>query len=140
MEFNIEKCYNENKQIELKNAESFYIYLKLVRIKPDIKAIKKYIKDGNDPSVYDNYAITWASLYGHTEIVKLLIKDKRVDPTIYDNQAIKHACHYNRKGVINLLLSDKRVDPSTENNSAIKWASNHKRPHIVYAKLNNFYL
>jgi ankyrin repeat protein len=33
---------------------------------------------GIDPSDDDNYAIRWASLNDHTEIVKLLLKDPRV--------------------------------------------------------------
>ena len=45
-------------------------------------AVLKLRKEGNaDPSALDNWLIRWAAHNGHTEIVRELLRDRRVDPT-----------------------------------------------------------
>ena len=57
----------------------------------DLAKFSEYCAKGNaeavkamllhvDPGVRDNYAIKWAAKNGHSEVVKLLLADKRVDP------------------------------------------------------------
>ena len=91
----------------------------------------KLLKKGFNPSLDDNYAIKWASEYGHIEIVKLLLADKRVDPSDNNNLAIRWASYKGHLEVVKLLLADKRVDPSAENNYAIRWASNNDLLEVV---------
>lgn len=71
----------------------------------------------------NNSAIRWASKNGYSEIVELLLADKRVDPTAQDNYAIRRASARGRVEVVKLLLADKRVDPSGKALEYIKFLS-----------------
>ena len=75
----------------------------------DISVIERYIREGGDPSFANNTAIQWASVNGHTEVVKLLLSDKRVDPSADNNIAIRSASNYGHRDVVKLLLEDDRV-------------------------------
>ncbi len=66
----------------------------------------------------------WASENGNLEVVKLLLKDKRVDPSVQNNSAIVWASQYGHLEVM-LLLADKRVNPSDKNNDAIALATRY---------------
>src|SRR4051794_37732016 len=69
-----------------------------------------------------------ASYNGHTDIVKLLLKDNRVNPSADKNHgkiesnlsdnttAIQEATRNKHIDVVKLLLQDNRVDPSDDNN------------------------
>ena len=64
----------------------------------------------------NNYAIQFASYYGHEKVVKLLLSDERIDPSAHNNSAIQYASH--KKGnekVVELLLSDERVREKWKN-------------------------
>lgn len=69
-----------------------------------------------DPSTNDNYAIKWASYYGHLEVVKLLLSDPRVDPNVDDKYALRWANYYRHREIVNLLMGTdfykKRTNPS----------------------------
>jgi Ankyrin repeats (3 copies) len=73
----------------------------------------------------------WASNNGHLEIVKELLKDKRVDPSDDNNYAIRWASENGHLEVVKELLKDKRVDPSANNNEAIRWASQYGHLEVV---------
>ena len=75
----------------------------------DISEVERYIREGDDPSDDDNYAIQRASGNGHTDVVKLLLSDKRVDPSADNNTAIQLATKYGHRDVVRLLLEDDRV-------------------------------
>ena len=49
------------------------------------------MRDGKDPSEYNNIPIRWASQNGHVEIVEVLLKDARVETSAGDNDAIRLA-------------------------------------------------
>jgi hypothetical protein len=53
----------------------------------NVKAIRAMLLS-RDPSEDLSYALRVATHYGHTEIVRVLLKDKRVDPTAFDNAAL----------------------------------------------------
>ena len=84
-----------------------------------------------NPSLYNNIAIRLASYHGHSEIVKLLLQDKRADPSDQNNQAIIWASAEGRTEIVEILLKDKRVDPSAYNNQAIRLASDGGHTEIV---------
>jgi ankyrin repeat protein len=52
-----------------------------------------------------------ASYNGHSKVVELLLKDKRVDPSDCDNDAIKWASKNGHLEIVKLLSEDKRVNP-----------------------------
>jgi ankyrin repeat protein len=63
-----------------------------------------------DPSTKRNKAIRLASYHGHIDVVRELMKDKRVDPSDYNNQALTWANEKGNFQIARLLLSDTRVD------------------------------
>jgi ankyrin repeat protein len=85
--------------------------------------VKECIKKGIDPGEFipyywketmerqnlNNWAIWAASELNHIEIVKLLLKDKRVDPSENENKALIWAQRNKNKNMIKLLLKDQRV-------------------------------
>jgi hypothetical protein len=77
--------------------------------------VEDCLKQGINPSIFDNAAIWWASNEGKLEIVKLLLKDPIVDPTIGNNVNINNnfplygALHYKHFDIVRELLKDKRV-------------------------------
>ncbi len=90
-----------------------------------------------DPSVKDNYAIKLASENGCTEIVRLLLKDRRVDPRADNNYSIRFASIHGCTETVRLLLEDEMIegkrnaDPSANNNFAIKWTSRNGHTETV---------
>lgn len=57
-----------------------------------------------------DYTMMKAIQKDKTEVVKLLLQDKRVDPSAEDNYAIRWASANGREEVVKLLLKDKRVE------------------------------
>ena len=85
--------------------------------------VKRLIQQGVDPSDAENQAIRLSSMYGHLDVVKLLLKDPRVDPSDDSNEAIRLASENGHTDVVKELLKDPRVDPSDKNNFAIRSVS-----------------
>ena len=57
-----------------------------------------------------------AAELGRIEVLKALLKDKRVEPQAYDNRALKYAMKYKRWDSVELLLKDDRVLKSLKGN------------------------
>jgi ankyrin repeat protein len=76
--------------------------------------VQEALDEGADPSKDNNFAILLASGNGNLEIVKLLLKDKRVNPAARNNLAIQCASYNGYLEVVKLLLSDKRVRDSLD--------------------------
>jgi len=95
-----------------------------------IDKVKRLIAEG-DPSVNDNQAIQWTSSWGYTEVVQLLLQDRRVDPSAGNNSSIQWASRYGYTGIVRLLLQDRRVDPSDGNNWSIRGASQKGHLEVV---------
>lgn len=94
-----------------------------------VKIVLFFLREGMDPSVYDNQAIQWASEEGNLEVVRLLLTDPRVDPSAKNNLALKLTLEENHPKVVKLLLDDSRVrevkgklNPHREINRRIKIA------------------
>ncbi len=95
------------------------------------KFLELYKVSKLDMSFDDNESIGWASIKGHTEIVKILLEDPRVDPSDRNNLAIRLASENGHIEIVKLLLKDPRVDPSDYNNYAIIYASTKGHAEIV---------
>jgi len=67
-------------------------------------------KNWVDPSDENNEAIILAVLNERTEIVKILLQDKRVDPSAGGNYPIAIAADRGYTEIVKMLLNDKRVD------------------------------
>jgi ankyrin repeat protein len=96
-----------------------------------LESVRFVINDGIDPSADNNYAIRKASEHGRLEVVKELLKDKRVDPAANINYAIENASNNGHLEVVKELLKDNRVDPSVRNNYAIVSASEYGHLEVV---------
>lgn len=82
--------------------------------------VQELLDNGFDPSYNHNISIYTASNYGHTNIVKILIDDKRVDPSDSDNGSIRIAYHAGNKEIVKLLLRDKRVRMKVKDPNRLK--------------------
>lgn len=91
----------------------------------------------NNPAADNNDAIRLASRYGHLEVVRLLLLDKRVDPAALSNDAIRIASQNGHLEVVRLLLADPRVDPAALNNGSILLASKYGYSDVVRLLLSN---
>ena len=78
-----------------------------------IDIVKKSLEKGADPSTHKSMALVTASHAGNTNIVKLLLQDKRTEPSGGYNHALEVACLMDRLEVVKLLLDDSRFNTST---------------------------
>ena len=58
---------------------------------------------------HKNFPLLLSSTNGHIEVVKLLLEDNRVDPSIDRNFVIQKALESNQYDIIGLLWNDQRV-------------------------------
>jgi ankyrin repeat protein len=98
----------------------------------NLQQVQLLLQNGYVPNAND-YAIQWASEYGHLDIVKLLLDPKYgCDPTAYKNYAIQMASFEGHLDVVQLLLQHG-CDPTDYDNLAIQFAS--KNGHLDLVKL-----
>lgn len=81
-----------------------------------VDEVKQLLEAGADPASEENLPIRKAAENGHTEIVRLLLRDKRVDPGVSGGYvcgeyrfALKKASENGHREIVRLLLQDKRV-------------------------------
>jgi ankyrin repeat protein len=86
-----------------------------------------------DPGAKDNEAINEASKNGHTEVVELLLKDRRVNP----NEAIREASKNGHIKVVKLLLKDRRVNPTVKDNESLREANKNGHTRVVQLLLKD---
>jgi len=79
-----------------------------------------------DPSTSENTFLVWASFFGHSDVVRYLLKHPKVDPAAINNYALRMAAFKGRTKVVQLLLNDTRVDPCVENNYPVRWATENR--------------
>jgi len=121
---------DELKKLKPKITDLFFYLLNNEQVKYSIIIYKKY-KDYIDITRNKNEAIRMASDKGYSELVELLLKDKRVDPTINDNKPMRSALKYHHYDVVKVLLADKRVNPAVYENYAIQLASKYGHADVV---------
>ena len=98
----------------------------------DIKNVKLLLNHPKvNPSDKDNWAIRYASIEGHYDIIKLLLNNNRVNPAAINNWAIRYASIEGHYDIVKLLLNDHRVNPADLNNLAIIYSSMGGHYHIV---------
>jgi hypothetical protein len=100
-----------SKERILKNLEGKSLKMKFIlALQNNVPwLVKDCIKEGADPTIYNNSPIIEASRDGFEKIVKILLKDKRVDPTIDNNRPILLAYLHDHYKIVKLLLDDNRV-------------------------------
>ena len=100
----------------------------------NIDKVKELLSLGIDPSLDDNYPIRYAAHNNHLDIVKLLLKDKRVDPSANCNSPLTSALqHYNIEMLI-VLLNEYRVTSKEDLGYLFKYTKKDKT--FIYELLN----
>ena len=89
----------------------------------DLEKVKKCIKQGIKPNIYNNAPMRCATFSGHLEVVKYLASLDSVDPGANGSYVIKLASENGHLDVVKYLASLDSVDPGTADNYAIRWAS-----------------
>lgn len=82
---------------------------------------------------YDDSPLCLACMNGHRDVVRLLLRDRRVCVSEERNSGIQHASERGRTGVLELLLQDRRIDPSVNRNNAIRLES--ENGHVAVVRL-----
>jgi hypothetical protein len=102
--------------------------------KNNIKEVKTRLKHP-DVNIANskNLPLGIAAQYGHTDILKLFLSDKRTNPSDDDNWAIRFSSDNGKYESVKLLLNDSRVNPTVCNNYAIQAA--FKRSHTKVVEL-----
>jgi ankyrin repeat protein len=113
----------EIQETEINKTEEMYDMFHNACKTGNVEMVQKYLKDGIDPSIPDNYAIQYACEIGHISIIDQLLQDSRVDPSADFNIVFQTACRYNHIDIVYLLLQDSRIDPFDLNNQAMLNAS-----------------
>jgi hypothetical protein len=90
----------------------------------NLEAVSKYLDDPEvDPAINDNMAFRFACKAGLTDIVRLLLRSKKVNPGACDDQAIIRVTSkgYQKRYVeiLKMLLADDRVNPGARDNEAL---------------------
>jgi ankyrin repeat protein len=126
------------------------------RRKITLKVIKELIEEGADPKANDSQALLLAAIYGHLEIVKLLLPLSNPkannsdalrfaalhghldvaklllpvsDPKAYNSQALRYAATYGHLEVVKLLLP--LSDPKANDSEALRWAAYNGHLEVV---------
>lgn len=134
---NVDLCFNDNYLIRYCCEKG---YTEIIRI-----LLSEDYKRKINSAVENNYCLGVASLYGHLEIVALLLADERVTPysdwvtgiLTFQGKFQKIVCHWDGSHpqtrnsvvmlasamghleIVKLLLKDARVDPSDQSNMAV---------------------
>jgi len=93
----------------------------------DINVIKRLIKEGANPKAGNSYALIWAAVNGHTEIVKLLIPVS--NPKANDSAALRWAAINGHTEIVKLLIPVS--DPKARDSAALRWAAINGHTEIV---------
>jgi len=87
----------------------------------------------------DNQCILQAVSRGYTEILELLLKDKRIDPTMGGfNFPLREALNRGYFDMVELLLNDKRVRNSLSRKERLKYESQIKNNRNITESIKDF--
>lgn len=89
-----------------------------------------------DPCALDNYALSWAAIYGNVECIKLLITHPRI--CLNNIHLINWSSMHNQIEIIKILLADPCVDIAYMRNHAIRTASKWGHHELVSLLLDHF--
>ncbi|MBT4963220.1 MAG: hypothetical protein HOI53_04195 [Francisellaceae bacterium] len=102
-------------------------------LKSIIDTGKKLIWGSIDPTVNNNEPIISAVIYGHSEIVRILLNDDRVDLSLFvgENSLLVKAVYAGHLSVVKVLLESQKVNPSNDGNLALKVSAGAGQPEIL---------
>lgn len=80
-----------------------------------------------------------ACIYGHTEVVRLLLADPTINPGHQDSLSLQYACERGHIEIVKLLLQSGKVNKAANNDGPFRVALVNKHINIVKI-LTNAYL
>lgn len=98
------KIFLKDRRIDLDTK-----YLTSAAYKGHFEICELLLKDKRINPEYNNSALLYASQIGHTEIVRLFVRDGRFILTRNKNEALNEAKRFNHADIINILLTDYKV-------------------------------
>lgn len=134
--------YNESLKNKLKGKSDDEVIDKLKNYTPHgqfimacehgiTSLVKKLLKDGINPATNNNHGIRLACRFGHTEIVRELLKDDRINPGVMNDYCIGRASRYGYMEIVKMLMKNDRVNPADDNNGAVWSAVIHNNIDVV---------
>lgn len=75
------------------------------------KIVKNMLADKDTDQSSMNIALQLASKFGRTDVVRMMLRDRRTDPSHCNNYAISLAAEEGHADIVRLLLQDHRTDP-----------------------------
>lgn len=99
--------------------------------------VENSLENGADPSLDLTNTIVCASHKGYTDIVKMLLKDKRTYPSYNNNHAFEMACIMGRYDIVKLLLNDDRFDLYNLSTIIFRLCLKYKHYNILKYLINN---
>ena len=90
---------------------------------------KLLLKSGADVHTQDDEALRWASVNGHTETVNLLL-DREADVHARNDEALRYASLMGHTEVVKLLL-ESGADVHAGHDTALRWASDNGHTEVV---------
>ncbi|KAI8613171.1 hypothetical protein BC830DRAFT_500548 [Chytriomyces sp. MP71] len=84
-----------------------------------------------DPRMRGNRAIQLATLFGYTDLARLLLRDGRADPGASNALALQNAAANGWDECVALLLEHAHVDPSVRDNVCVRMAAAHGHDRVV---------
>jgi ankyrin repeat protein len=108
--------------------------------------VKVLLDAGADPNLKHedgDTALIWASMYGHSQVVQVLLSHPKTDPNIqnqYRHTALMIASERGRSQVVEELLKHPNIDPNLQNSrgsTALYFASERGHSQVVKALLSH---
>lgn len=86
-----------------------------------LKVVRGLLALGTNPSIFEDAPARAAVYYNRPEILKILLKDRRINLDRITQYAMKWGIQKGYNDIIDIALNNKEVDPVMENNP-IKYA------------------
>lgn len=80
-----------------------------------------------------HFCYKYATTYGYTDAVKILLENDQINPAIDNNDAIKVASKNGHIAIVEILLANNKVDPTVLYNYPLRTAAEHN--HIDIFKM-----
>lgn len=98
----------------------------------DFDLVTKFLRDEKvDPSVYENFAIRYASKDLSNKFCHFLLDDSRVDPACFQNDVLGTACYSGRRLIVKRLLNDPRMSANKDYSLGLVLAALDGRKKII---------
>ena len=101
----------------------------------DSTSFKYLVENGADVKTNNNYALRWASRYGHLDVVKYLVENS-ADVKTNNNSAVRLASEYGHLDVVKYLV-ENGADIKANNNYAVRIASKNGHLDVVKYLVEN---